>query len=50
MPGETDEDFRDWAGRRLQCAMALVEACLANQCVREYIAADNIRMILHHPM
>jgi hypothetical protein len=50
--GETDADFRRRAEHALRVAKALVEACLANRYVQEFIAdpampewtADNVRI------
>ena len=37
-PGESDDEFRTRAERAGRIAKLLVEACLANQCTRDYIA------------
>jgi len=36
--GETDEQFHERAERTARYAKLLVDACLANECVREYVA------------
>lgn len=39
---ESDGEFRDRAKRALRIARVLVEACLANACIQEYVAADDL--------
>lgn len=41
-PGESDDDFRDRAERVGVIARLLVEACLANECMQQYIADDTL--------
>lgn len=42
--GETDSAFRQRAERTLRIAKVLVEACLANECTRAYIADPSLPM------
>ena len=48
--GETENQFKERAEKRLRCANFLIDACLQNECVQTYIADPDLPLWTEHDM